>query len=145
MLYNNSIFKSPEGQKLHALIEERVKAGDNTSEIDAKIWDTFGEDWTVMFTDLSGFSRGVEKFGIVHFLETIYQSELIFAPIIEQERGTILKFEGDSLLVIFADPKDAIEAAIKMNRVTALFNKDQEPEDEIHVCIGLGYGKVLKL
>lgn len=145
MLYNNSIFKSPAGQKLHALIEERVKAGDNVAEIDQKIWDTFGEDWTVMFTDLSGFSRGVEKFGIVHFLETIYQSELIFAPIIEQERGTILKFEGDSLLVIFTDPRDAIEAAIKMNGATALFNKGQEPEDEIHVCIGLGYGKVLKL
>lgn len=57
MLYNNSIFKTPEGQKLYALIEERVKAGDNTSEIDAKIWDVFGEEWAVMFTDLSGFSR----------------------------------------------------------------------------------------
>lgn len=57
MLYDNSIFKSPEGQKLHTLIEERVQAGDSTSEIDEKIWDTFGEEWAVMFTDLSGFSR----------------------------------------------------------------------------------------
>jgi len=57
MLYDNSIFKSPEGQKLHALIEERVQAGDSTSEIDEKIWNTFGEEWAVMFTDLSGFSR----------------------------------------------------------------------------------------
>lgn len=57
MLYDNSIFKSPEGQKLHALIVERVNAGDGTSEIDEKIWDTFGEEWAVMFTDLSGFSR----------------------------------------------------------------------------------------
>lgn len=145
MLYNNSIFKSPEGQKLHTLIEERVKSEDNTSEIDEKIWEAFGEEWVVMFTDLSGFSRGVEKFGIIHFLETIYQSELIFAPIIEEERGKILKFEGDSLLVIFADPKDAIEAAIKMNGATTLFNKRKELENEIHVCIGLGYGKVLKL
>lgn len=78
-------------------------------------------------------------------METIYRSELIFAPVIEQERGKILKFEGDSLLVIFADPKDAVEAAIKMNQATAVFNADKEPEDEIHVCIGLGYGRVLKL
>lgn len=57
MFYDNSIFKSPAGQKLHALIEERVQAGDSTSEIDERIWDTFGEEWAVMFTDLSGFSR----------------------------------------------------------------------------------------
>lgn len=57
MLYDNSIFKSADGQKLHALIQERVNAGDSTSEIDEKIWDAFGEEWAVMFTDLSGFSR----------------------------------------------------------------------------------------
>lgn len=78
-------------------------------------------------------------------METIYRSELIFAPIIEQERGKILKFEGDSLLVIFADPKDAVEAAIKMNQALSVFNMDKEPEDEIHVCIGIGYGQMLKL
>lgn len=47
--------------------------------------------------------------------------------------------------MIFADPRDAIEAAIKMNKALAAFNTGKEPEDEIHVCIGLGYGRVLKL
>lgn len=48
-------------------------------------------------------------------------------------------------MVIFSHPKDAIEAAIKMNQALNIHNLKKEPEDEIHVCIGLGYGKILKL
>jgi class 3 adenylate cyclase len=55
-----------------------------------------------MFTDLSGFSRNVAKFGIIHFLQTIYESERLLIPIIEDHDGILLKAEGDSLLVIFA-------------------------------------------
>lgn len=32
-----------------------------------------------------------------------------------------------------------------MNQALAVFNIGKEPEDEIHVCIGLGHGRVLKL
>ena len=34
--------------------------------------------WCVMATDLSGFSRGVAEYGIIHFLQTIFESELGF-------------------------------------------------------------------
>ena len=36
------------------------------ARIDQRIWDLFGEEWAVMFTDLAGFSRQVEAFGIIH-------------------------------------------------------------------------------
>ena len=31
-----------------------------------------------MFTDLSGFSKNAERFGIIHFLQTIKEAEKIY-------------------------------------------------------------------
>ena len=55
-------------------------------EIDERIWDLFGEEWAVMFTDLSGFSRGVADFGIIHFLQIIYESQRVLIPCIDAPR-----------------------------------------------------------
>jgi hypothetical protein len=51
-------------ERLGSLIEERLKPGADKKAIDARIWDIFGETWSVLFTDLSGFSRHVAEFGI---------------------------------------------------------------------------------
>src|SRR5512137_2595103 len=87
--------------RLERLIAARTKRGADKAAIDARIWDLFGERWCVMFTDLSGFSRNVAEFGIIHFLQTIYEAERILVPIIEAHDGILLKVEGDSFLVIF--------------------------------------------
>jgi hypothetical protein len=54
--------------RLWSLIEQRTRPGADQAEIDRRIWDLFGEEWAIMFTDLSGFSRQVAAFGIIHFL-----------------------------------------------------------------------------
>ena len=43
--------------RLWGLIAERAKAGADVAQIDQRIWDLYGEDWAIVFTDLSGFSR----------------------------------------------------------------------------------------
>ena len=53
------------------LIAARRRGGDARDAIDARIWDLFGDEWAIMFTDLSGFSRQVAAFGIIHFLQVI--------------------------------------------------------------------------
>lgn len=45
------------------LIEQRTAPGADVAALDRRIWDLFGEEWAVMFTDLSGFSRHVADFG----------------------------------------------------------------------------------
>ena len=60
---------------LDDLIAARLAPGADKERIDERIWDLFGEEWAVMFTDLSGFSRRVAEFGIIHFLQTIQESE----------------------------------------------------------------------
>ncbi|GIX41785.1 MAG: hypothetical protein KatS3mg129_1518 [Leptospiraceae bacterium] len=145
MAYKRKVIISASEERLEKLIEERLKPESNKKEIDEKIWDLFGEVWCIMMTDLSGFSRGVEKYGIIHFLQTIYESQRILIPIIEDYNGFLLKTEGDSLFVIFRNPVKALEASIRMNQVLEEYNKIKSPEEQILLCIGLGYGNVLKI
>ena len=145
MAFKKTIGTGASEDRLENLILERLSPGVDKEKIDQRIWDLFGEEWCVMFTDLSGFSRGVEKFGIIHFLQTIHESERVLVPIIESFDGILLKAEGDSLLVIFRNADKALDAAVKMQNELKTYNKDKIPEEQILLCVGLGYGKVLKI
>jgi len=131
--------------RLESLIRQRLEPGADKKRIDERIWDLFGEDWSVMFTDLSGFSRRVAEFGIIHFLQTIYEAERLLLPIIEEHDGILLKTEGDSFLVIFRNPAKALHCSIAMQRCLADYDRGRPDEEKVLLCVGLGHGKVLRI
>lgn len=145
MAYRRVIGVGASEDRLENLIQERIKPGADKERIDRRIWDLFGEEWCVMFTDLSGFSRGVAKFGIIHFLQTIYESERLLIPVIEDHDGILLKAEGDSLLVIFRNVVKALQCALEMQKVLISYNADKADEEKILLCVGLGWGMVLRI
>ncbi len=138
---------SPQASRavIEGLIQKRLLPNADISAIDADIWQRFGEQWAVLYTDLVGFSRKVERFGIVHFLQIIYQSRQLFEPIAAQFDGLILKEEGDSLLMIFRDPVAALRAALAMHQASDNFSRGKAEENRIELCVGLGWGQVLKI
>ncbi|TGN11954.1 adenylate/guanylate cyclase domain-containing protein [Leptospira ilyithenensis] len=140
-----TIATSASEERLEKLLEERLKSGANQTIIDNRIWDLFGETWCVMFTDLSGFSRGVAQFGIIHFLQTIYESQRILIPVLDEYDGILLKDEGDSFLVLFRNTNKAIQCAIQMQKTVKKYNEGKLAEEQILLCVGLGYGKILKI
>jgi len=131
--------------RLWALIEERCQPGADAAKIDQRIWDLFGEQWAVMFTDLSGFSRRVEEFGIIHFLQIIHEQHKILLPIVERHDGLLIKEEGDSLLILFRRPERALDCAIAMQRACRQVNERRKPEEQILLCVGLGFGEILRI
>ncbi len=131
--------------RLERLIEARLAPEADKARIDQRIWDLFGEDWCVMFTDLSGFSRRVAEFGIIHFLQTIYESERLLIPVIESYDGILLKVEGDSFLVIFRNAQKALQCAIRLQQLLHEYNARRLEEEQILLCVGLGYGRVLRI
>jgi adenylate cyclase len=145
MPYRGTIVHSASQDRLQKLIEERLQPGADTDRIDARIWDLFGEEWCIMSTDLSGFSRGVARFGIIHFLQTIYESERMLIPIIQDHDGILLKVEGDSLFVIFRNVKKAIRSAIAMQRTLLEYNRERAEEEQVLLCVGLGFGRMLRI
>lgn len=132
-------------QRLWRLIDERIKVGSDTTAIDQRIWDLFGEEWSIMFTDLAGFSRQVAKFGIIHFLQIIHEQKQLLLPIVERHDGVLIKIEADSFLILFKKPTGAITCAIEMQRVCQATNKRRPPEEHIVLCVGLGHGRLLKI
>jgi class 3 adenylate cyclase len=134
-----------DAEKLATLLKQRRLEGADRTAIDASIYARFGQVHAVMYTDLVGFSRVVETFGILHFLELIQESETLFLPLIHRHGGVCIKREGDSLLVLFDTPQRALVAAHAMVQVTVEVNPGRAPEDRIEVCIGLGYGTVLRI
>lgn len=145
MAYRGLIGASASEDRLERLIEDRLKPGADKEKIDNRIWDLFGETWAIMFTDLSGFSRNVAKFGIIHFLQTIHESERLLIPIIEDHDGILLKAEGDSLLVIFRNVTKALQASVAMQRTLLNYNNDKSEEEKVLLCVGIGYGRVLRI
>lgn len=145
MPYTLGIGASASEDRLEKLIEERLKPGADTGSIDARIWDLFGEEWAVMFTDLSGFSRRVARFGIIHFLQIIHEFQRVLVPLIDGFDGILLKSEGDSLMVLFRSPAKAVACAVRMQKAVASYNRGRPDTDTILLCVGVGYGRVLHI
>ena len=137
MPFTYQIASSASQDRLEKLIRARLEAGADKALVDRKIWDLSGERWAVMFTGLSGFPRQVDEFGIIHFLQTIYESHRILVPVIEQHGGILLKLEGDSMLVIFRNVDEAIEAGVNMQRACRNYNQGRIAAEQILMWIGL--------
>lgn len=145
MPYLNRIAISASQERLEQLIEARLAPGADTRAIDERIWDLFGEQWAVMFTDLAGFSRGVAEFGIIHFLQVIHESQRILVPCIDRHDGILLKSDGDSLIVIFRTARGALACSLAMQRAAREYNRDRTPAEQVLLCVGLGYGPLLRI
>ena len=135
-------------ERLWSLVAERAKVSPDvaaTTLIDRKIWDLFGETWAVMFTDLSGFSRQVQAFGILHFLQVIYEHKIMLEPVIAKHDGILIKQEADSLMLIFRRASSALRCAIEMQHVLSAVNEERSPETKVLLCVGIGYGPILRI
>jgi adenylate cyclase len=131
--------------RLWKLVEERCLPGADKDEIDRRIWDLFGEDWAIMFTDLSGFSRSVVAFGIIHFLQVIHEHKRLLLPIVARHDGILIKVEADSFLIIFKRAASALRCAIAMQHATRPHNEGRSAEEQVLLCIGIGYGRILRI
>jgi class 3 adenylate cyclase len=129
--------------ELWDMIAERARPGVDVAALDARLWRRFGKTRAVMFTDLSGFSRQVEKFGILHFLQIIHEQKELLSPAIARHDGILIKVEADSFIVTFGSAGSAARCAVEMQTVLQEFNQARPPETEILLCVGIGYGQIL--
>jgi class 3 adenylate cyclase len=131
--------------QLWNLIDERMAPEADVESIDQRIWEMFGSEWSVMATDLSGFSRRVSQFGIMHFLQLIQEFKRRALPIVASHDGLLVKSEADSLLILFRSPQKAVDCALEMQDEFARLNAGRAPEHQILLCVGIGHGEVLRI
>jgi class 3 adenylate cyclase len=130
---------------LWQLVEERMQPDANLEAIDQRIWDLFGEEWAVVFTDLSGFARQVAKFGIIHFLQIIREQQRMLLPIVAAHDGILIKSEADSFLLLFKKPHQAVRCCVAMQKACQAYSARRAAEEQVILCCGIGYGRILKI
>ena len=131
--------------RLWQLVEERMQPDADLEAIDQRIWDLFGEEWAVVFTDLSGFSRQVAKFGIIHFLQIIREQQRMLLPLVAAHDGILIKAEADSFLLLFKKPHQAVRCCIAMQKACQAYSARRAAEEQVILCCGIGYGRILKI
>ncbi|MBE7436631.1 MAG: adenylate/guanylate cyclase domain-containing protein [Anaerolineales bacterium] len=109
------------------------------------IWQKYGSENTAFVLDMSGFSLLTRKYGIIHYLSMIRRMQLTVEPIIANYGGRIIKFEADNCFAVFPDPASAARTAITIQHAIAAANLLTSEEMDIHVTIGIDYGRILIL
>jgi class 3 adenylate cyclase len=129
--------------RLWRLVAARDAEGADVEAIDAVIRADFATTCAVVFTDLVGFSRHTERFGILAFLTLIHRKRALLAGLIETAGGSILKHEADSWLIVFPQPAAALDAMVACLERLAAYNVGRPGEQRLDLCVGIGYGEVL--
>jgi class 3 adenylate cyclase/tetratricopeptide (TPR) repeat protein len=100
-------------------------------------------DIAVLFTDVVGSTTFFKTHGDIRGREMLRTHHHMAMSIVEDYGGSLIKEVGDSVLVYFPDPAEALKAAISMQHRFLLHNQQGTPDDQIHVRIGLHHGKVI--
>lgn len=112
-------------------------------QMENAIWNEYGTENTVLVLDMFGFSLLTRKYGIVHYLSMIRRMQLTAEPIITGHGGRVVKFEADNCFAILPDPLAAARAAITIQHAFEASNLMTSDELDVHVSIGIDYGKIL--
>ncbi len=128
---------------LQRLLQARIEHPERATDIDAQICTIFEHDCAILILDLAGFSRLTIKRGIIHFLGMVHRMENIATPIVQAHRGWVVKQEADNLFAAFECVSTAIATAIDIHKAFAAVNTGLPDEEDLHACIGIGYGKTL--
>jgi len=112
-------------------------------KIEDALWKEFGTEYAVFVLDMSGFSMLTRKYGIVHYLSMVKRMQLTTDPIVKSYSGQMLKYEADNCFAVFPDPLAAVNAAIAMQHAFASENLLTSDDLDIHIAVGIDYGKLL--
>ncbi len=107
---------------------------------------------TILLSDLRGFTAMAEKYSALEVIDLLNQYFLKMSEVIQRHNGTIDKFMGDAIMVLFGAPdtnEDDLErglaCAIEMQIAMAEFNSETHLKDypPLYMGIGINTGEVV--
>jgi class 3 adenylate cyclase len=94
---------------------------------------------TLMFTDLAGSTALYERIGDGPAYRLVRDHFAFLAAAVRRHDGTLVKTIGDAVMAGFADPADAVRAALEVQDTVSAFNA-RRGEQAITIKIGLHGG-----
>ncbi len=128
--------KNEESNSITDFLRERER-------IEKVIDKQFSEYTTIMFTDIVGYTTYTETYGDIEAKALLQKHNDILFPVIEQNKGTVIKTIGDAIMAHFEEPFDAVSSAIIMQTKLNDYNNQVSKKKRIHIRIGIHSGKAI--
>ena len=109
--------------------------------LDEELHKRLTREVAVLFTDIRGSSTFFKIHGDIAGRLMMQRHYDMLFPLIAQHQGTVVKTVGDSIMATFFDPRNAVSAAIAMQRTLSEYNVHQSTDDPIRIRIGINFGK----
>ena len=132
-------------EELFRLLDARLADPAIAVAQDAELWQRCAVARAILVLDLSGFTRITRARGILHFLAVYRRAMRLACPLLETNHGRCVKLDADNVIGTFARVTDALAAAQAIRQATAETNRPLPPDDQVHVCQGVGFGTILEL
>lgn len=133
----------PSCELLHNLLDKRIEHPEHTKTLDSKIKKSFEQIRTIFILDMSGFSKTVQRYGIIHYLAMIQRMRRIVKPVVAKNDGVVIKFEADNCFAVFPNPEKALSASLEIQHDLQIANLMTDDMSDVHVAIGIGHGPIL--
>ena len=108
------------------------------------------QEVTVMFADLEGFTRISERMHPEKLLSILNQYHQLVVEIVQQHQGTVDKFLGDGVMVLYNTPLPmpehafrAVATALDIRQRLAEFHQGLEPEHRLAINFGIHTGQAI--
>lgn len=111
--------------------------------IERRVWELHGTTCAMLALDSSGMTRVTRTLGIVHFLARFVQMRDLAQAILERHGCRASRSFADNLFAEFPTADAALAAALEIHRTLRERGVMLTEREPYHVCIAVGYGRVL--
>jgi adenylate cyclase len=136
----------PQARRLAAALRRRARTpAAQRDRFDSRVSAGLLRKLAVVFTDTADFTIRTDRDGILHFLMVFERAVAKARPAIARAGGEVVKVEGDSLLVRFADVDAACRGVDVIEACLRAVNRGKPADERVTFSYGVGYGDVLDL
>jgi class 3 adenylate cyclase len=96
-------------------------------------------------TDTADFTARTLRDGILHFLMAWGRVVAALRPAIRARGGTVVKVEGDSLILAFNDARAACAGVLALEAALGRFNRSRPLNERFRFSYGIGYGDLVEV
>ena len=97
---------------------------------------------TVMFTDISGFTKHTETISREALMARLDQHNELLMPIVAHFDGKIVKTIGDAFLITFESPTNAVHCGLFIQHTLRKYNAEKPADEQIHIKVSINSGEV---
>ncbi|MGK0291109.1 MAG: class 3 adenylate cyclase/HAMP domain-containing protein [bacterium] len=106
--------------------------------VDLKLGDQVQKEMTILFSDIRSFTQLSENMSPKENFDFINNYLGYIGTAIRENGGFIDKYIGDSIMALFINPDEAVQAAISIQQKLQVFNQEREALGQKGIKTGVG-------